>query len=123
VPVNVRAQVVFASPRSDAERAQVAGACVRELNIRIPALVDSIGDQVERSYTGWPDRLYLIGSDGRVAFKSAPGPFGFNPKQLEAALRAALNGSGKPASAPSQARSALACSAAAPIRTSASGPS
>jgi len=32
---------------------------------------------VEKAYTGWPDRLYLIDKEGRVAFKSAPGPFGF----------------------------------------------
>ena len=42
---------------------------------------------VERLYTGWPDRLYLIGKDGRVRYKSAPGPFGFKPGGLEAALR------------------------------------
>ena len=30
---------------------------------------DSISNQTERAYTGWPDRLYLIGLDGRVIFK------------------------------------------------------
>ena len=40
-----------------------------------------------------PDRLYLIGVDGRVAYKSKPGPFGFKPDALEAALREALKSS------------------------------
>ena len=39
-----------------------------------------------RAYTGWPDRLYLIDANGRMAYKSMPGPFGFEPDLLRAAL-------------------------------------
>jgi len=60
---------------------------VRKLGIRFPALIDGIDNTVERQYTGWPDRLFLIGRDGRVIFKTTPGPFGFDPKQLEDALK------------------------------------
>jgi type I thyroxine 5'-deiodinase len=42
---------------------------------------------VEREYTGWPDRLVLIGKDGRVVYRSEPGPFGFHPAELEQAIR------------------------------------
>jgi type I thyroxine 5'-deiodinase len=66
----------------------VAQTCVRSLGIRFPALVDGIDNTVERLYTGWPDRLYLIGRGGRVLYKSAPGPFGFQPAALEQALQA-----------------------------------
>ena len=37
--------------------------------------------------TSWPDRLYIIGTDGRIYYKSAPGPFGFSTKELEASLK------------------------------------
>jgi type I thyroxine 5'-deiodinase len=84
---NVRDNVIVASPKSLEQRGAVAGACVRRLGIESPALVDNIDDAVERAYTGWPDRLYVIGADGRVAWKSAPGPFGFDPAGLEGALR------------------------------------
>ncbi len=87
---NVRDGVLFRDPRSEAERTGVAESCVRKLGIRFPALVDGINDQVEKAYTGWPDRLYLIGRDGRVLYKSEPGPFGFHPKELERALQAVL---------------------------------
>jgi type I thyroxine 5'-deiodinase len=30
--------------------------------------------------------MYLIDQSGRIAFKSKPGPFGFKPDQLRAAL-------------------------------------
>ena len=84
---NVREGVVFASPRNDGERLHIAESCVRNLGIRFPALIDGIDNTVERMYTGWPDRLILIGIDGRIVYKSEPGPFGFHPEALEAALR------------------------------------
>jgi len=84
---NVRDGVLFRSPRTDGERTQTASACVRNLGIRIPALLDGIENRVERAYTGWPDRLYLVGRDGRVIFKTLPGPYGFSSKKLADALR------------------------------------
>ena len=86
LPANVRDGVLFASPRTGDERNATAEACVRKLGIKIPALVDSIGDEVERAYTGWPDRLYLIAKGGRVAYKSAPGPYGFDTARLRTEL-------------------------------------
>ncbi len=86
---NIREGVVFRNPQSDAERFNVAESCVRKLGIRFPALIDGIDNTVERQYTGWPDRLYLISRDGRVLYKSAPGPFGFHPDGLAAALEIA----------------------------------
>jgi len=83
---NVKDSVVFASPRNEEERALVAGACVRKLGIQIPAVLDEFGNSTEQAYTGWPDRLYLIDSAGRVAYKSKPGPFGFKPDDLKNAL-------------------------------------
>lgn len=87
LPSNLRDGVLFASPRSDEERGSTAEACVRKLGIRIPAVLDKIENATERAYTGWPDRMYLIDTKGKVAFKSAPGPFGFSTKGLEQALQ------------------------------------
>jgi type I thyroxine 5'-deiodinase len=83
---NVKDKVVFASPKNEQERALVAGACVRKLGIKFPAVLDEFGNSTENAYTGWPDRIYLVGQDGRVAYKSRPGPFGFSAKELATAL-------------------------------------
>ena len=83
---NVKDKVVFASPKSEDERAFVAGACVRKLGIKFPAVLDEFGNSTEAAYTGWPDRIYLVDQGGRVAYKSRPGPFGFSSKELSAAL-------------------------------------
>jgi len=83
---NVKDKVVFASPKNEEERALIAGACVRKLGIKFPDVLDEFGNSTERVYTGWPDRIYLIDGNGRVAFKTKPGPFGFKPDNLAAAL-------------------------------------
>ena len=87
VSSNEKDGVLFASPRSAEERVNTADMCVVRLAIKIPALVDDIDNRTERAYTGWPDRLYVIGTDGRIHYKSAPGPYGFSTSDLEAALR------------------------------------
>ena len=56
----------------------------------MPVLVDGLHNAVASAYGGWPDRLYLIGRDGRVAFQGRQGPFGFRPGELEDAIRAEL---------------------------------
>ena len=88
MPSNIKEHVVFRNPTTIEQREKVASSCVRRLHIAIPALIDSIGNRVEQEYTAWPDRLYLIGTDGRIRFKSEPGPYGFDVKKLTAALRA-----------------------------------
>ena len=83
---NVKDQVVFASPKNEEDRAFIAGACVRKLGIKFPAVLDEFGNSTEQAYTGWPDRIYLIDGNGHIAFKTKPGPFGFKPDDLAAAL-------------------------------------
>ena len=83
---NIKDNVVFATPKNEDEREFIAGACVRKLGIKIPAVLDEFGNGTEAAYTGWPDRLYLINGQGHVAFKTLPGPFGFKTDLLAAAL-------------------------------------
>jgi len=56
----------------------------------LPALVDDMDDTANNAYAGWPDRLYLIGLDGKVVFHGGRGPFGFLPNELEAAIETEL---------------------------------
>jgi hypothetical protein len=93
VSPNVKDGVLFASPQTSGERVETAEICVVKLAIKMPALVDGIDNRVERAYTGWPDRLYVIGTDGRVRYKSAPGPFGFSTAELERQLEQMLQSS------------------------------
>jgi len=87
---NRREGVAIADPVSPDQRADVAQACSVRLRLNIPVLVDLLDDEVARRYGAWPDRLYRIGRDGRVAFQGEEGPFGFVPERLEAAIEAEL---------------------------------
>ena len=60
--------------------------CSLKLELPIPTLVDDMENSTDRKYYALPDRLYLIGSDGRVAYRGGPGPFGFVAADLETAI-------------------------------------
>ncbi len=87
---NRREEIRLADPTSVEERADAAEACALRLGTRIPILLDDVDDAVAVAYGGWPDRLYLIGRDGRVAFQGGEGPFGFEPQELAEAIAAEL---------------------------------
>jgi type I thyroxine 5'-deiodinase len=93
---NVKSNVVFASPKSFEERTAVADVCVRKLAIQIPALIDDIQNSTEAAYTGWPDRLYVIDREGRIAYKSAPGPFGFKLEGVQESFQRLVPASASP---------------------------
>lgn len=64
------------SPKSLAEREAIATDFAKRLDITIPVLVDSIDDRVEKSYSGWPNRMYIIDAEGKIAAKGTAGPRG-----------------------------------------------
>jgi hypothetical protein len=90
VDSNLEDDVLVASTKTLEERANVAGMCVRNLGIELPALVDAPDNHVERAYTGWPDRLYVINRNGVIAYKSGAGPFGFKPAEVQETLERLL---------------------------------
>ncbi len=85
--INVDEDVVYKQPKSFDEREHVAEACSLELKLDIPTLVDDMEDSTDLAYSALPDRLYLIGTDGRIAYRSERGPMGFRPEELEAAIK------------------------------------
>jgi hypothetical protein len=82
--------IALVDPTSTAERTDVAEACALRLKIAMPVVVDEITDSVASAYGALPDRLYLVGKGGRIAFQGEPGPFGFRPADLENAIEAEL---------------------------------
>lgn len=82
---------VMEEPRTLVERTDHASHCMGKLDLApIPALVDDMDDTANRLYEAWPDRLILIDREGRIAYRSPPGPFGFDVEQLERAIEQEL---------------------------------
>lgn len=81
-------------PRTIEERRRVAGMCEVAMQHGIRTYVDDMDDAVMNAYAARPDRLYLIGLDGRVVYAGGIGPFGFKPKELKTAINVLLTNQG-----------------------------
>jgi hypothetical protein len=90
VEQNENDQVLFAQPETFEERDHLAGVCALNLDLTIPVLVDDLSNSTDSLYYALPDRLYLVGRDGRIAYAGAPGPAGFKSSELEQAIEALL---------------------------------
>jgi hypothetical protein len=90
VRANERDGVLYEEPTDTAERKKVASDCAKAMKLTIPMLIDDEENTAQRAYAAWPDRFYIIGRDGKVAYRGEPGPRGFKPPAAEAALEKAL---------------------------------
>lgn len=72
------------------ERAAVAQQCVATLKMTMPTLLDKEDNRVNYAYAAWPDRLYIIGIDGKIAYQGGPGPGGFKVNDVENWLKTNL---------------------------------
>ena len=77
-------------PTTTEERLAVATSCAVGLKMEMPMAIDGLDNAVASAYGGWPDRLYLVGRDGRIAYQGGEGPFGFKPAELERAIETHL---------------------------------
>ena len=85
----------FLEPRTDDERAELAGVCMIDLGFEMPMLLDNMDNEVDAKFAALPERLYVLDADGRVAFRGIMGSRGFDVEtwhdgvQKQAALSAA----------------------------------
>jgi hypothetical protein len=107
VAANVRDGVLVADPKTLEERRKVAREFAAQFKVTLPVLVDTLDDQVERAYAGWPDRIYVIDAEGKIAYKGGPGPQGFSVPEARAALDRLLAGQPAPPARPGQAPAEL----------------
>ena len=90
-PLGGNGMPIVEDPITALERKSVAQICMTKLDLEpMPALVDHMDDRVNQDYGAWPDRLYLVGKDGKIAYHGGPGPFNFSPHELEEAIRKEL---------------------------------
>ncbi len=81
-----------------AERMKLAAEVARELKLTMPVLVDKEDNQVNATYAAWPNRLAVVGVDGKIAYMEKSGA-SFMPGEVEEWLK--QNTPSAPASTPS----------------------
>ena len=88
VPANEKSGVCYAQPKTLADRLAIVNDFKERFSYSIPLVVDPMDNATMDTYAAWPERLYIIGADGNVAYKGAMGPQGFEPGEVETWLEA-----------------------------------
>jgi len=52
----------------------------------MPVLVDGMDDAVSEAFAAWPERIYVVDANRRIAFAGGPGPWEFDPEAAAAEL-------------------------------------
>ena len=92
MPANLEDDAVLTQQTTLAGRAQTAREAADRLSLGMPLFLDEMDNSVSRAFAAWPERLVVVGADGRIAFPGNPGPWGFSPEEAEAALSSLLAG-------------------------------
>ncbi len=86
-----RGDPVVQDPITSEERREVATTCQGALDMSpLRMLLDNMKNTTSQAYAAYPDRLYLVGKNGKLAWVGDPGPRGFEPGELEDAIRKEL---------------------------------
>jgi len=77
-------------PATFEDRNKIAGQCSTALSLTIPVHVDDMKNTVATAYNAMPDRLFIVGTDGKIAYRGDRGPRGFKTDEMEQALEKLL---------------------------------
>jgi hypothetical protein len=83
---NLEEEVLFANHVTIEDRFAAARAGVERLGLTMTVVVDGMDDAVSEAFAAWPERIYVVDRDGRIAYAGGPGPFEFDPDAAAAAL-------------------------------------
>jgi hypothetical protein len=83
---NLDEGVLIAQHRTLEDRLAAAREGVERLGLTMPVLVDAMDDAVSDALAAWPERIYVVDSDARLAYTGGPGPFAFDPDEAFAVL-------------------------------------
>ena len=86
MPDNERDGVVFREPKNLFERKSIAETTCKKLNLSLPTVIDDMANTVDNQYAGWPERMFVIDTAGKIAYAGKQGPFGFKPAEVTAWL-------------------------------------
>ena len=87
VDSNVQDEVYYRQHQSYDEREEVAQSCTIDLHISIPTVVEEMDNAIDEAYGAAPERLYLIGKDGRIVYYGGAGPHLFDLEELDEAIQ------------------------------------
>ena len=78
VRANIEDSLEFLEPKTQDERAEMAGVCMLDLGFKMPMLLDNMENEVDVKYAALPERLYVLDKHGNVYFCAIMGSRGFD---------------------------------------------
>ena len=79
--------VCFKQPTTIEERVEVASKFATRLHGDMDIVIDGMNNLCRDAFSSWPERLYVIGNDGKVAYKGGLGPDGYLPDEVKSWLK------------------------------------
>jgi len=83
---NVKEDVCYAQPKTLEQRVAIANDFVQRQKYPLPFGIDDMNDAADHAYSAWPERLYIIDEQGRIAYAGGMGPFHYDPEEVRAWL-------------------------------------
>jgi hypothetical protein len=74
--------VCYAQPKTIEQRVAIANDFTKRFKFPMPFGIDEMTNGANDAYAAWPERLYIVGEDGRIAYKGGNGPFNYDPKEV-----------------------------------------
>jgi Iodothyronine deiodinase len=74
--------VCYAQPKTLAQRVAIANDFTRRFKFTVPFGIDQMNNAANDAYAAWPERLYIVDEQGRIAYKGGNGPFKYDPKEV-----------------------------------------
>jgi len=78
--------VCYAQPKTLEQRVAVANDFTKRFKYSVPFGIDEMNNAANDAYAAWPERLYILDENGRIAYKGGNGPFKYDPKEVRAWL-------------------------------------
>lgn len=83
---NVAEDICYPQPTTLTQRVAIANDFVKRFHFPLPIAIDPMNNSADRTYGGWPERIYIIDEQGRVVYRGGLGPFNYRPSEARAWL-------------------------------------
>ena len=78
---NFKDDVCYAQPKTLPQRVTIANDFIKRFHYPLPFAIDDMDDSANNLYAAWPERIYIVDKDGRIAYAGGMGPFNYRPEE------------------------------------------
>ncbi len=85
---------IIEDPETLKERQKAAQMSAKKLKFKFTITVDEMDNTVNKAYSAWPERLFVVDKKGSIAYAGERGPWGFKPTKDSKSVKS-RNGGGR----------------------------